>query len=101
MYHDQGLVPFKTLAFEGGVNFTAGLPVVRTSPAHGTAYDKAGQNISSPAAMKEAIYLAIDIYRNRLRYEEMTSNPLQTGLKQNNYNGRNSREREELKQIED
>ncbi|MCL1851338.1 MAG: 4-hydroxythreonine-4-phosphate dehydrogenase PdxA [Bacteroidetes bacterium] len=65
MYHDQGMIPFKLLAYEGGVNFTAGLPIVRTSPAHGTGYDIAGKNIASPDAMRSAIYLAIDILNNR------------------------------------
>jgi len=65
MYHDQGMIPFKVLAMDGGVNFTAGLPVVRTSPAHGTAYDIAGQNVASCESMRNAIYLAIDILRNR------------------------------------
>lgn len=65
MYHDQGLVPFKTLAFEEGVNFTAGLPIVRTSPDHGTAYDIAGQGKASPSSMRSALYLAIDVARRR------------------------------------
>jgi len=65
MYHDQGMIPFKLLAFDGGVNFTAGLPIVRTSPAHGTGYDIAGKNIASPDAMRNAIYLAVDILNNR------------------------------------
>ena len=65
MYHDQGMIPFKLLAHEGGVNFTAGLPIVRTSPAHGTGYDIAGKNIASPDAMRNAIYLAIDILDHR------------------------------------
>jgi len=65
MYHDQGMIPFKLLAQEGGVNFTAGLPIVRTSPAHGTGYDIAGKNIATPDAMRNAIYLAIDILNNR------------------------------------
>ena len=65
MYHDQGMIPFKLLAQEGGVNFTAGLPIVRTSPAHGTGYDIAGKNIAAPAAMRNAIYWAIDILNNR------------------------------------
>lgn len=91
MYHDQGLVPFKAFAFKGGVNFTAGLPVVRTSPAHGTAYDKAGKNSASHKSMREAIYLAIDIYRNRLNFEKMTRDPLPTGLTPNTKNGRNGR----------
>lgn len=103
MYHDQGLIPFKTLAFDKGVNYTAGLPFVRTSPAHGTAFDKAGKNVSSEKAMREAIYLGIDIYRNRIKYEEMTKNPLQTGLlyENNHNNGRNSRETEEMKEVQD
>ncbi|AHM59417.1 4-hydroxythreonine-4-phosphate dehydrogenase [Flammeovirgaceae bacterium 311] len=69
MYHDQGLIPFKTLAFELGVNYTAGLPIVRTSPDHGTAYDIAGQNIASEASFREAIYLACDIARRRKEKE--------------------------------
>ena len=76
MYHDQGMLPFKTLAFESGINFTAGLPIVRTSPAHGTAYDIAGQNIASPDSFREAIYLALDIYKNRNEYKELNENPL-------------------------
>lgn len=80
MYHDQGLIPFKALAFDGGVNFTAGLSIVRTSPAHGTAYDKAGKNIASPKAMRQAMYLATDVFRNRIRYQEMTKDPLAFGL---------------------
>jgi 4-hydroxythreonine-4-phosphate dehydrogenase len=65
MYHDQGLIPFKTLAFESGVNFTAGLPIVRTSPDHGTAYDIAGQGRASPESMRSAVYLAVDVARRR------------------------------------
>jgi len=76
MYHDQGLAPFKSLAFEGGVNFTAGLPIVRTSPAHGTAYDLAGKNEASEEAFRQAIYLAIDIIRNRRQQHELESNKL-------------------------
>ena len=67
MYHDQGIAPFKALAFTTGVNFTAGLPIVRTSPDHGTAYDIAGQDKADPTSMREAIYLALDIIRNRKR----------------------------------
>lgn len=80
MYHDQGLIPFKALAFEGGVNFTAGLPIVRTSPAHGTAYDIAGKNIASEEAFRQALYLATDIFRNRLEFDEINSDPLKYGL---------------------
>lgn len=76
MYHDQGLAPFKALAMEDGVNFTAGLSVVRTSPAHGTAYDIVGQNVASEESFRQALYLALDIFRNRMRYREATANPL-------------------------
>jgi 4-hydroxythreonine-4-phosphate dehydrogenase len=65
MYHDQGLVPFKTIAFENGVNFTAGLPVIRTSPDHGTAYAIAGKNQANEASMRQAIYLAVDLIKHR------------------------------------
>lgn len=76
MYHDQGLIPFKLLCAENGVNFTAGLPVVRTSPDHGTAYDIAGQGVADEQSLREAIYSAIDIYRNRIREAEATRHPL-------------------------
>ena len=76
MYHDQGLAPFKTLAMDSGVNFTAGLSIVRTSPDHGTGYDIACQGTASEASMREAIYRAIDIARNRERHSEMTAHPL-------------------------
>jgi 4-hydroxythreonine-4-phosphate dehydrogenase len=76
MYHDQGLIPFKTIAFNSGVNFTAGLPVVRTSPDHGTAYDIAGKNIASEESFRRAIYTAIDIYKVRKLYKEISANPL-------------------------
>lgn len=65
MYHDQGLIPFKAIAFEEGVNFTSGLPLVRTSPDHGTAYNIAGKNIASEASMRNALFTALDIYKNR------------------------------------
>jgi len=77
MYHDQGLAAFKALAFEDGVNFTAGLPVVRTSPDHGTAFDIAGQDKASGQSMRSAIYLAMDIYRTRRFLKEIAANPLQ------------------------
>ena len=76
MYHDQGLIPFKSLAFDSGVNFTAGLPIVRTSPDHGTAFDLAGQNKANPQSMISSIYLAIDVVRNREKYAQMHANPL-------------------------
>ena len=80
MYHDQGLIPFKTIAFNSGVNFTAGLPVVRTSPDHGTAYDIAGKNVASEESFRRAIYTAIDIYKVRQFYKEITANPLKISL---------------------
>ena len=76
MYHDQGLAPFKTIAMESGVNFTAGLPYVRTSPDHGTGYDIAGQNKASEESMRNAIYAAIDIFRARKAHADSTANPL-------------------------
>ena len=79
LYHDQGMLPFKTLAFDSGVNFTAGLPYVRTSPAHGTAFDIAGKKKASPDSFRQAIYLAVDIFKNRKIYEEISKNPLPVG----------------------
>jgi 4-hydroxythreonine-4-phosphate dehydrogenase len=76
MYHDQGLAPFKALTFDQGVNYTAGLPFVRTSPGHGTAFDIAGENKASHDSFAQAIYHAIDIYRCRLMYAEASKNPL-------------------------
>lgn len=76
MYHDQGLVPFKTISFNEGVNFTAGLGYVRTSPDHGTGYDIAGKNIANEQSFKKAMYLAIDICKRRQLYAEITSDPL-------------------------
>lgn len=76
MYHDQGLAPFKALAMDDGVNYTAGLSIIRTSPAHGTAYDIAGQNLASEDSFRQAIYTALDVYRNRKSYYEATANPL-------------------------
>lgn len=78
MYHDQGLIPFKAISMENGVNFTAGLSVIRTSPAHGTAYDLAGKNIASEESFRQALYLAYDIYQNRCIEEEISRNPLKT-----------------------
>lgn len=76
MYHDQGLAPFKALAMDEGVNFTAGLPVVRTSPAHGTAYDIAGKGEASEDSFRQAVYVAIDVFRNRMREKAAHANPL-------------------------
>ncbi len=77
-YHDQGLIPFKTLSFGNGVNYTAGLDKIRTSPDHGTAYDIAGKGIANHESFKEAVYLAIDIYNKRNDYQELIKNPLKT-----------------------
>ncbi len=79
MYHDQGLAPFKSISFGGGVNFTAGLPVVRTSPDHGTAYELAGKGEASPESFRQALFLALDIFRNRKKYDEITAHPLKPG----------------------
>lgn len=76
MYHDQGLTPFKALSFDSGVNFTAGLPFIRTSPVHGTAFDLAGKGEASENSFRQAIYLACDIFRNRQLYSEIAKNPL-------------------------
>lgn len=76
MYHDQGLIPFKTISNNEGVNFTAGLPIVRTSPDHGTAFDISGKNQAEPNSFRNAIYLAADIYTNRRNYRELTKNVL-------------------------
>ncbi len=75
-YHDQGLIPFKTLSFGKGVNFTAGLSRVRTSPDHGTAYDIAGKGVANADSFEEAVFMGIRIYRNRTEYEELSKNPL-------------------------
>ena len=76
MYHDQGITPFKALSFDTGVNFTAGLPFVRTSPVHGTAFQIAGKGEASENSFRQAIYLACDIFRNRQMYAEIARNPL-------------------------
>ncbi|CAD7808856.1 4-hydroxythreonine-4-phosphate dehydrogenase [Chryseobacterium aquaeductus] len=77
MYHDQGLAPFKTLAYEEGVNYTAGLPFIRTSPDHGVAYDIAGRNVADEQSFTEAIFTAIKIFKNREDYKDLMSNRLQ------------------------
>ncbi len=76
MYHDQGLAPFKTLAMDSGVNFTAGLPYVRTSPDHGTGYDIVGRGLAAEDSMRSAVYMAIDIYRCRQNESEARRRPL-------------------------
>ena len=76
MYHDQGLIPFKALSFGTGVNFTAGLDIIRTSPDHGTAYEIAGKNMADPSSMRHAIYMALDIATNRKLHDEVSANSL-------------------------
>jgi len=76
MYHDQGLIPFKYIAFHNGVNFTAGLPVVRTSPDHGTGYDIAGKNLASESSFREALFTALNIVKRRRELADLTANPL-------------------------
>ena len=80
-YHDQGLIPFKTLSFGEGVNYTAGLNKIRTSPDHGTAYDIAGKGLANVNSMKKAIFEGIKIFNNRKEYQELTADPLKTGKK--------------------
>lgn len=86
MYHDQGLIPFKTIAMDKGVNFTAGLNIIRTSPDHGTAYDLAGKNEASEASFREALFMATDIYNNRKLNKEISANPLKIEPKQDRSN---------------
>ena len=81
-YHDQGLIPFKTLSFGKGVNYTAGLNKIRTSPDHGTAFEIAGKGIADHNSFLEAIYTAIDIYKSRNDYQEITAKPLKIKEKQ-------------------
>ncbi len=76
MYHDQGLAPFKALAMNDGINFTAGLPLVRTSPDHGTAFDIAGKGVADETSMRQAIYTAIDVFRHRKDWDEARQSPL-------------------------
>lgn len=78
MYHDQGMVPFKLVSFDEGVNFTAGLPVVRTSPAHGTAFDITGKNEANPQAFRNALFQGCDIFTNRVQYKDLLNNALKS-----------------------
>lgn len=87
MYHDQGLIPFKTIAQGEGVNYTAGLSVIRTSPDHGTAFDIAGKNIADPSSFREAVFRAIDLIRQRGDYNESTANPIKRGRVEKENNG--------------
>jgi 4-hydroxythreonine-4-phosphate dehydrogenase len=84
MYHDQGLAPFKTIAYEEGVNYTAGLPFIRTSPDHGVAYDIAGKNLADETSFSEAIFTAIKIFKNRTEYRELMENQLAKAMHINN-----------------
>ena len=77
MYHDQGLAPFKALSFEDGVNYTAGLPIVRTSPDHGTAFDMAGRDEADPHSMRSAIFTAIDIFNARADYAALQAGKME------------------------
>lgn len=79
MYHDQGLIAFKILGFQDGVNYTAGLPLIRTSPDHGTGFDIVGKDQASPDSFRQAMMLALDIHRNRMMYQELTQDPLPAG----------------------
>lgn len=82
MYHDQGLAPFKAVAFSSGVNFSAGLPFVRTSPDHGTAFDIAGKNMASESSIREAIFTAVDIFKKRTNWKEISADPLKAQPRQ-------------------
>lgn len=97
MYHDQGLAPFKALAMDEGVNYTAGLPIVRTSPAHGTAYDIAGQGVATEDSFRQAIYTAIDVYRNRAIEKQIHARP----LRKQYYEKRDDSDKLKLDQIEE
>jgi 4-hydroxythreonine-4-phosphate dehydrogenase len=95
MYHDQGLAPFKALAGGDGVNYTAGLPVVRTSPAHGTAYDIAGKNEADENSFRQAIYTAIDVFRHRREFDKSHAHP----LRQQYYEKRDDSDKLKLDQV--
>lgn len=97
MYHDQGLAPFKALAMDEGVNFTAGLPIVRTSPAHGTAYDIAGKGNASEDSFRQAVYVAIDVFRNRCMEREISARP----LRKQYYEKRDDSDKLKLDSVED
>jgi 4-hydroxythreonine-4-phosphate dehydrogenase len=86
MYHDQGLIPFKTISMDSGVNYTAGLSIVRTSPAHGTAYDLAGMNKASEESFRQALFMAYDVVKNRRFHKEINANPLKIEPKQERHN---------------
>jgi len=90
MYHDQGLVPFKALSFGNGVNFTAGLEGIRTSPDHGTAHDIAGKGVANPSSFRNAIFLALDVARQRKSYYDMHQNPVQKNKQHSERSGKKS-----------
>jgi len=92
MYHDQGLVPFKLMAFKNGVNYTMGLPIIRTSPAHGTAFELAGKNAASPDPLRAAMYLAVDIFRKRKEFLEVNKEPLPYNLMEEELNQESNKE---------
>lgn len=89
-YHDQGLIPFKTLSFGKGVNYTAGLSKIRTSPDHGTAFDVAGQNIANNESFKEAVFNAIEIFKKREEYMNLTKNPLKITVQKREFHNKRS-----------
>lgn len=95
MYHDQGLIPFKTIAQGEGVNYTAGLSVVRTSPDHGTAFDIAGKDMADPSSFREAVFQCITLLRQRKQYAENTANPLRRGRVEKEREGATSEKIEE------
>lgn len=96
MYHDQGLIPFKALAFDSGVNYTAGLSIIRTSPGHGTAYEIAGKGVASEVSFRAALYLACDVYNNRLKHEEISKDPLKKQNWRDDFQQNNGRSRGEV-----
>jgi 4-hydroxythreonine-4-phosphate dehydrogenase len=81
MYHDQGLIPFKTIAFNEGVNYTAGLSKVRTSPDHGTAFEIAGKGQANEGSFEQAVFTALKIFSNRAEYDHYSKNPLTAPIK--------------------
>lgn len=100
MYHDQGLIPFKLLSFGGGTNFTAGLPFVRTSPDHGTAFEIAGKNIADPGSFRTALFTCIDLVRSRLQFQEDHANPLVRRHKASIQNPASNEEEEIIEDID-
>lgn len=89
MYHDQGMIPFKAVSMDIGVNYTANLPYIRTAPIHDAQYEIAGQNLASEESFSHALHLACDMYKNRLTYKEITANPLKFSKQESNYRDSN------------